>query len=88
MQTKEELRTANDVASVPQPLIAASAHYIGDGTQESPYIVSWDPGDPDDPYNWSRTYKWLNTVQLAVGTMIVTFTSSGYTGSLVQTKVR
>lgn len=89
MQPKaEELRTANGVPSVPQPLIAGSAHYTGDGTQESPYIVSCDPGDPDDPYNWPRTYKWLITVQLAVGTMIVTFTSSSYTGSLVQTKVR
>lgn len=78
---------SKQAAFIPQPLIEVSANYTGDGTEKSPYIVSWNPGDPDDPYNWPRTYKWLITVQLAVGTMIVTFASSSYTGSLDQTKV-
>ena len=91
MQSKPKEQQAADATAfvhIPHTLIASSADHTGNGTEESPYIVSWDPDDPDDPYNWSRTYKWFITVQLALGTMCVTFASSSYTGSLAQTKVR
>lgn len=38
--------------------------YAGSGTSEAPYIVDWDPDDPEDPYNWSKARKWLITSQV------------------------
>ncbi|KAF7796086.1 hypothetical protein EIP86_007257 [Pleurotus ostreatoroseus] len=37
--------------------------YPGSGTQTDPYIVDWDPNDPENPYNWSKPRKWLITIQ-------------------------
>ncbi|KAI0319813.1 MFS general substrate transporter [Amylostereum chailletii] len=56
--------------------------YTGNGTKEDPYIVNWDPEDPEDPYNWSTAKKWLITTQLAWGTWAVAFSSSAYTGGI------
>ncbi|KAJ3556051.1 hypothetical protein NM688_g2239 [Phlebia brevispora] len=50
--------------------------YSGNGTLEDPYVVDWDPGDPENPYNWSKR------LQMAIGTFTVSFCSSSYTGGL------
>lgn len=33
--------------------------YSGEGTPEAPYIVDWEPEDPENPYNWDKaSRKW------------------------------
>ncbi|TFK84318.1 MFS general substrate transporter [Polyporus arcularius HHB13444] len=56
--------------------------YPGKGTHEDPYVVDWDIGDAENPYNWSRTRKWAITAQLATSTFTVSFCSSCYSGGL------
>lgn len=36
----------------------------GGGTDENPYVVDWNPGDPENPFNWSRRRKWFITLQV------------------------
>ncbi|KAF5365776.1 hypothetical protein D9758_003157 [Tetrapyrgos nigripes] len=56
--------------------------YAGSGTSSDPYVVVWDPKDPQNPYEWSRTRKWILTAQLALATWTVSFSSSSYSGGL------
>lgn len=58
--------------------------YPGRGTFEDPFVVDWDDQDPANPFNWSKRYKWLITLQLAFGTWTVSFCSSSYTGGLAE----
>ncbi|KAF9066857.1 MFS general substrate transporter [Rhodocollybia butyracea] len=58
------------------------SRYPGSGTAEDPYIVSWDEDDPENPYNWTKTRKWIITTQLALTTFTVSFSSSSYSGGL------
>ncbi|KAJ3849961.1 MFS general substrate transporter [Lentinula lateritia] len=58
------------------------ARYTGSGIHEDPYIVVWDEEDPENPYNWSKTRKWIITMQLALTTFTVSFSSSSYSGGL------
>ncbi|KAF8906065.1 major facilitator superfamily domain-containing protein [Gymnopilus junonius] len=60
-------------------------HYSGCGTPHHPYVVHWDLHDPHNPYNWPRLHKWLITAQLALTTFTVSFSSSVYSGGLVDT---
>lgn len=39
--------------------------YIGSGTRENPFVVGWDVGDPENPYNWSKTRRWVITMQVS-----------------------
>ncbi|KAJ3788558.1 MFS general substrate transporter [Lentinula aff. detonsa] len=61
---------------------SSHARYAGSGTRQDPYIVVWDEEDPEDPYNWSNTRKWIITTQLALTTFTVSFSSSSYSGGL------
>lgn len=36
-------------------------HYEGQGTEESPYIVDWLPGEAEDPQSWNIVYKWATS---------------------------
>lgn len=36
--------------------------YKGEGTEESPYVVSWIPTDPENPQTYGFTYKWGVTI--------------------------
>ena len=38
--------------------------YSGSGTAEDPYVVDWHPDDPENPYNWSKTRRWVYTFQV------------------------
>ncbi|KAI0957054.1 hypothetical protein AcW1_005567 [Taiwanofungus camphoratus] len=57
----------------------------GGGTNEDPYIVDWDAADSENPFNWTKSRKWLITLQLAVSTWVAAFCSSSYTGGLTDT---
>ncbi|KAH9853982.1 MFS general substrate transporter [Lenzites betulinus] len=56
--------------------------FPGQGTHADPYVVDWDLGDPENPYNWSNRKKWAITFQLAMATFTVAFCSSCYSGGL------
>ncbi|KAJ8520988.1 hypothetical protein ONZ45_g2264 [Pleurotus djamor] len=61
----------------PQP-----GDYPGSGTADDPYVVDWDLGDPECPYNWTKRKKWTITMQVGLTTFTVSFGSSSYTGGL------
>ncbi|GAA6059322.1 hypothetical protein JCM10212_005902 [Sporobolomyces blumeae] len=59
--------------------------YKGDGTEASPYIVTWQEGnDPENPMTWSPLKKWMLTLNAALSTLCVAFASSVYAGGLQQ----
>ena len=41
-----------------------TAKYQGSGTHTDPYVVDWELGDPENPFNWSRRRKWAITAQV------------------------
>ncbi|KAI0033240.1 MFS general substrate transporter [Vararia minispora EC-137] len=61
---------------------ARTTPYAGRGTVDDPFVVDWDAGDPENPYNWPMTRKAVITAQLAFGTWTVSFASSAYTGGI------
>ncbi|GME33655.1 Major facilitator superfamily [Neofusicoccum parvum] len=56
--------------------------FRGEGTESSPYIVGWASGDLRNPRNWSKSYKWILTINTAIGSLAVSFSSSAYSGGL------
>ncbi len=58
-----------------------SHSYDGEGTKESPFIVSWLDSDPRNPYNWSVTKRALITCCISVSSLAASLSSSAYTGS-------
>ncbi|GAA5841535.1 hypothetical protein JCM3766R1_003979 [Sporobolomyces carnicolor] len=58
--------------------------YKGEGTEASPYIVTWQENDPENPMNFSSTKKWLITLNAAFATLCVAFASSVYSGGIRQ----
>ncbi len=55
--------------------------YDGEGTKESPFIVSWLDSDPRNPYNWSVTKRALITCCISASSLAASLSSSAYTGS-------
>ena len=43
---------------------AADKKYPGSGTHADPYVVDWELGDAENPFNWSRARKWAITGQV------------------------
>ncbi|KAH9952218.1 MFS general substrate transporter, partial [Amylocystis lapponica] len=62
------------------------SRYPGSGTFEDPYLVNWELGDPENPFNWPKSRKWLITTQLGLSTWTASFGSSAYTGGLASTE--
>ncbi|KAI9925913.1 hypothetical protein ASPWEDRAFT_42575 [Aspergillus wentii DTO 134E9] len=58
--------------------------YPGSGTQDDPYAVSWIPNDPRNPMLFSLGKKITITLTVAFSTLIVSLTSSAYSGSIKQ----
>lgn len=51
--------TLNGVSAVgPVQSKQGTIIFPGEGTQESPFVVDWEPGDPENPFNWSKAKKW------------------------------
>lgn len=61
-----------------------SAHYPGEGTEESPYVVSFLPVDPRDPQQVPKWKKWMYTLIMALATLGIAFVSTAYTGGLAE----
>jgi hypothetical protein len=41
-----------------------SAPYAGAGTRDDPFVVDWDAGDAENPYNWPTARKAAITAQV------------------------
>lgn len=41
-------------------------NYSGSGTYDDPYVVDWDVGDVENPYNWPKRQKWAITFQVNI----------------------
>ncbi|GAA5909642.1 MFS transporter [Sporobolomyces salmoneus] len=61
--------------------------YKGEGTEASPYIVTWQENDPENPLNFSSFKKWMITLNAAFATLCVAFASSVYSGGIRQMMV-
>lgn len=61
MGTKAKAKAAIRPSQAEEPW---QKKYPGKGTYEDPYVVDWDLGDPENPFNWSRTRKWAITAQV------------------------
>ncbi|KAE8147589.1 major facilitator superfamily domain-containing protein [Aspergillus avenaceus] len=59
-----------------------SHDYPGSGTDEDPYVVSWIPNDCRNPQLFSTAKKLTITLTVAFSTLIVSLTSSAYSGSV------
>ncbi|KAK0748355.1 major facilitator superfamily domain-containing protein [Apiosordaria backusii] len=51
-------------------------------TQQDYTLVTFAPGDPDDPKNWSKAYKWYITMVVAITCFVVAFCSSVVTSDV------
>ena len=63
----EGIVVSQNVADVLQPAAESKnkqQQFRGKGTPENPYVVDWDLGDPENPYNWPNPRKWLITLQV------------------------
>ncbi|KAK4171374.1 major facilitator superfamily domain-containing protein [Triangularia setosa] len=69
----------------PQVLPQAEKHAKLAGTTDTRQdykLVTFAPGDPDDPKNWSKAYKWYITMVVAVTCFVVAFCSSVVTAGV------
>lgn len=51
-------------------------------TRQDYKLVEFAPGDPDDPKNWSKAYKWYITMVVAITCFVVAFCSSVVTSDV------
>lgn len=57
--------------------------FVGpDGTEKEYKLVTFTPGDPENPKNWSKLYKWYCTMVVAVTCFVVALASSVVTADL------
>jgi hypothetical protein len=49
-----------------QDLGPDGSYFPGKGTSNDPYVVNWDLGEPQNPYNWTNKRKWIITAQVFV----------------------
>lgn len=54
--------------------------YDGQGTHESPYIVTWIEKDPGNPLQWSNGFRWWICAINALVTLAVALNSSAFSG--------
>ncbi|EPT05860.1 hypothetical protein FOMPIDRAFT_1110128 [Fomitopsis schrenkii] len=66
---------------------SGESRYSGSGTADDPYVVDWHPDDPENPYNWSETRRWVYTFQLAFAAWVSSFCSSSYSAGLHRSAV-
>lgn len=66
----------------PEGAIKQSA--VGPEGKETEYkLVTFTPGDPENPKNWSKLYKWYCTMVVAITCFVVAFASSVVTADLI-----
>lgn len=88
MPSTEKSRPPQEEADIPYWRLITDNGYVdntiathecsGDGTEESPYLVEWLPGDARNPLNWSMSRKVAITLVVALSSLSVAFCSSAY----------
>lgn len=73
----EEDGYASKPQSVKDLFEVDAGKFPGRGTPEYPFIVDWDLGDPENPYNWSVLRKWMITLQVSVHILLLTSQTNG-----------
>ncbi|KAM0540236.1 hypothetical protein ACHAO7_011399 [Fusarium culmorum] len=58
--------------------------YPGNGTEESPYVIAFQPNDPENAMAFPKWKKWSFTGLQAIATLATTFASSAYSGGMKQ----
>ncbi|KIW67835.1 hypothetical protein PV04_07059 [Phialophora macrospora] len=58
--------------------------YPGGGTAEDPYIVSYIPNDPGNPFTWSESRRWIISLIVATEMLSSAYASSAFSGTLEQ----
>ena len=58
--------------------VDATGRYRGLGTKDDPYVVDWDIGDTEDPYNWPKAKKWPLTMLVSTTHSVVSLQVSSY----------
>lgn len=61
-----------------------SQKYPGSGTKESPYVITFQPNDPENAMTFPKWKKWFFTGLQAIATLATTFASSAYSGGMKQ----
>ena len=56
--------------------------YEGKGTELEPYVVTWIDDDQRNPLNFPQWRKWLYVLCMAIATLSVSFSSSGFAGGM------
>ncbi|KAI4198762.1 MAG: hypothetical protein LQ350_005085 [Teloschistes chrysophthalmus] len=56
-------------------------HYEGQGTKESPFMVSWLDDDSRNPYNWPIAKRAFIICCISASSLAASLSSSAYTGS-------
>ncbi|EXJ71436.1 uncharacterized protein A1O5_05244 [Cladophialophora psammophila CBS 110553] len=56
--------------------------YPGSGTEEDPYLVTYIPNDPGNPFNWSRSRRWTTSLIVATEVLATAFASSAFSGTI------
>lgn len=77
-QTLSSFRLVVDQARVTQEVLKYP--YPGSGTEEDPYIVSYIPQDPGNPFNWPKSRRWIISTIVAVEMLATAFASSTFSG--------
>ncbi|KIW31614.1 uncharacterized protein PV07_03241 [Cladophialophora immunda] len=79
-QTMSLFRLVADQARVTQEVLHYP--YPGSGTEEDPYLVSYIPNDPGNPFNWSEGRRWTTSLIVATEVLATAFASSAFSGTL------
>lgn len=74
----EEFTTENATGAIKGPMVVDS-----DGRKKEYKLVTFTPGDPENPKNWSKLYKWYCTMVVAITCFVVAFASSVITADLI-----
>lgn len=59
-----------------------SAHYPGDGTPSSPYLIGWLDNDAENPQTLAKSRKVFLTGFVSIATLAVALASSAYSGAI------
>lgn len=81
----DEYRVEVPEGSIPGPVEPPSvARNSGhrEGGEKRYKLVTFTPGDPENPKNWSKAYKWWCTMCVALTCFVVAFASSVITADI------
>ncbi|OCT52285.1 putative MFS-type transporter [Cladophialophora carrionii] len=71
----DQARVTDEVLNYPYP---------GAGTVEDPYVVTYIPNDPGNPFTWSERRRWVLSLTVATEMLATAYASSAFSGTLEQ----